>query len=311
MMVYCKASISIYRKFAQKLVNLVSFFVMTRSQMFLFNGLTSQKPDLSRLLDSLSSNYGVSPDTAKHCLELALRKTMCEHFDVQECDVDLDAGIVTPILPVSAAGGLDPIWYFLNRYFRDKREGARMVVDYTNTTPGDLFPVEFSLEELRDVVRYISSDINVYFSKFLEEARSQMLDKKWRKRVHQAVEGVIHAKYPDRLDISLGDDARGVMHKPEWTPLETRSYREGKLLLFYALKLEYFATPGFIVSLSRGSIGLPGAILKTMAPWVKVKPIKRIRGRKTWLRVSPPVPGSLLREVSAKLNGEVIEVVND
>lgn len=250
--------------------------------MSLFEGLTSRKPNLSRLFDKLASEYGISSETVKYCLELAIQQVMCEHFDVQECDVDLDRGIVTPVLPVSASGGFNPISYFLNGYFRDAREGARMVTHYNSfTAPGDLFPVEFSLDELRKVVRYHYNDIQFNFLLLLEEARGQSIDKKWRKKVHQAVEGVIASKKPDQVTVTLEDkSAWGVMNKPDWTPLETAIYRQGNLLWFYVLKLEYFATPALVVRLSRGSIGLPGAILKTMAPWVKIKPIKRIRGKK-------------------------------
>jgi|GEM_PF-2021658 len=281
--------------------------------MTFFNELTSSNSNLSSVFNDFASEFGVTPDTAKYCLELALRKCMCKHFNVQECDVDLDAGTVTPLFQVEDGSGLFyPITFYERGYFRDKWDFARTMVHHDYTVPGDLFPVEFELPNLKDAIRAYFEDLYFDFTGLLTRAFRRNLEKKWIKKVHQAVEGVIlSTKDPDYILVALDDHhVCGIFPKNHWTPLEVPSYREGKVLLFYVLKLYDDFPPNVIAYLSRGSIGLPGAILKKLAPWVKVKTIKRIQGRKTWLRVTPPVPRSLLKEVSTKFSGEVIEVVN-
>jgi len=281
--------------------------------MSFFNQLTSRNANLSSVFDEFASDFGVTPDTAKYCLELALQKYMCKYFKVQECDVDLDAGIVTPIFQMEDGSGLFYPFAFYDRgYFRDKWDAARTMVHRDYTVPGDLFPVEFELPNLKDAIRAYFEDLYFDFMELLTQAFRRDLEKQWIKKVHHAVEGVIlSTKDPDYIFVALGDHhVCGIFPKNHWTPLEALSYRKGKSFLFYVLKLCDDFPPNVIAYLSRGSIGLPGAILKKLAPWVKVKTIKRIQGRKTWLRVSPPVPRSLLKEVSTKLSGEVIEVVN-
>ncbi|HDZ23260.1 MAG TPA: hypothetical protein ENH70_01825 [Desulfobacteraceae bacterium] len=241
---------------------------------------------ITKALAQISARTSLNPDTLRYCLARALEGAMCEFYRIRECKVDLDDRIVTPTFHVG----------------RDMEiEEARLFC--SDATYNDLIPVEFSFEMIhRDIVARTMQ----LFRDIIREVETDALEKKWQKQAHQAVEGVIGARYPDWIEVNLGDDARGLMYKPEWTPLEAASYREGKLLFFYVVKVVRKGS-AVHVHLSRASIGLPGAILKTMAPWVRVETTKRIVGRKSWLRITPAVPGAVLREVRAKLNGEVIE----
>jgi len=281
--------------------------------MSFFNQLTSRNATISSVFDKFVSEFGVTPDTANYCLKLALQKYMCKYFKVQECDVDLDAGIVTPIFRLEdGSESFYPFTFYDRGCFRDKRDFARTVLYHDYAVPGDLFPIEFELRNLEDAILTYFDDIYFDFMELLTQAFRRDLEKHWIKKVHHAVEGVISStKDRDYYLVALGDHhVCGIFPKNHWTPREVPSYRKGKSFLFYVLKLCDDFPPNVIAYLSRGSIGLPGAIIKKLAPWVKVKTIKRIQGRKTWLRVSPPVPRSLLKEVSTKLSGEVIEVVN-
>jgi len=246
---------------------------------------------ITEALTEISARTSLSPDTLRHWLKRAVEAAACECFELQECEFDLDNRTVTPI-------------FHVGKYF-EIREAE--LFHFYNAVENDLLPVEFTFPMLpEDMLTTMFNRAMQIFEDVILEVETDELYKKWRKQAHQAVEGVIEAKYPNRIDVKLGDDARGVMYKPEWTPLEMASYREGKLLFFYVLRVVRRGS-AVDVRLSRDNIGLPGAILKTTAPWVKIKPMKRIIGKKTWLRITPYVPGALLREVSAKLNGEVIE----
>jgi len=244
---------------------------------------------VSKAVNDIAVRAGLSRDAVKHCLECALAEAVCEFFGVRQCDVDLDAGTVTPTFHVGT---------------EMKIEEAEMFS--SGPLHNDLIPAEFTFEMFHK--RIVNCTLGL-FKDIIREAGADALETRWRKKVHTAVEGVIAEKYPDRIEVNLGEEVSGVMWKAEWTPREVTSYREGKLFFFYVLKVVRKRS-AVHVHLSRASIGLPGAILKTLAPWVRVKAMKRIVGRKVWLRIAPAVPAALLREVSAHLSGEVIESVN-
>lgn len=246
---------------------------------------------ITKAFNEISARTSLGPDTVRHWLKRAVEAAACECFGLQECEFDLDNRTVTPI-------------FHVEHYFAIRE--AELFHGHA-AVENNLLPVEFTFPMLpEDVLTTMFNRAMEIFEDVIREVESDQLEKRWRKQVHQAVEGVIKAKYPNRIDVNLGDDARGVMYKSEWTPLEMNSYREGKLLLFYVLKVARRSS-GVDVHLSRGTPVLPKAILKTMAPWVKAKTIKRLRGKKTWLRISPPVTVAVLKEVSTKLNGEVID----
>jgi len=239
-------------------------------------------------LTKVASQTNLPYSTVRYCLECSISQAVCEFFGVKECEVDLESRTVMPTFYVG--GDMDI-------------EEARLFTK--DPVFHDVVPAEFTFEMFR---RDIVDRTLEVFKDILREVEADELVKKWRKRVRKAVEGVVVERYTDRVEVNLGDDVNAIMPKREWTPLEMQSYREGKLLLFYVLKVLRRGS-AVDVYLSRGAPGLPGAILKNLAPWVKVKTVKRLRGRKTWLKVSPPVKPDVLREVSKHLNGEVVEVV--
>lgn len=241
---------------------------------------------ISRAFNELSARTSLNHGTIKHCLACALAQTACEFFAVEDCSVDLHKKIVTPTFQVGSDMEIkvaelfspDPVYH-------------------------DLIPAEFLFKLLGKDVFERTLDL---FKNIIRKVEADELERKWRKKVRTAVEGVIRENHPDVIEVNLGDGMSGIMRKAEWTPSEAPSYRQGKLFLFYVLKVVREEST-VTVHLSRGVPGLPAAILKTLVPWVTVKTIKRIRGRKTWLRVRPSVPTAVLRELSAKLSGEVID----
>lgn len=213
---------------------------------------------------------------------------MCEFFGVEGCEVDIDKKIALVTFHVGSDMEIEEAELFSS-----------------NPVYNDRIPAEFTFEMFR---RETVDSILEVFKDILREVEADELEKKWQKEVHKAVEGVIEEKYPDRIEVNLGDDVNGVMYKAEWTPREIPSYRKGKLFFFYVLKVVRRGS-AVDVHLSRGSIEFPAAILKTLASWVRVKTIKRIRGKKTWLEIDPLVKTALLQDVSARLSAEVVEIL--
>ena len=242
----------------------------------------------SEALNIVAHRSNLNYSTVRYCLECAVSQVMCEFFGVEDCEVDLDKKNVLVTFHVGSDMEIEEAELFTS-----------------DPVYNDRIPAEFSFEVFR---RDTVDEILEVFKDILREVEADELEKKWRKKVHKAVEGVIEEKYPDRIEVDLGADVNGVMYKAEWTPREIPSYRQGKPFLFYVLKVVRRGS-AVDVHLSRGSIGLPAEILKTLVPWAKVKTIRRIRGRKTWVRVRPAVPTEVLRDVSTKLNGEVVEVL--
>ena len=244
---------------------------------------------ISQAFNELAARTSLNHGTIKHCLACALAQAVCEFFGVKDCSVDLQKSIVTPTFHVGSDMEIEEAELFSpDPVYHDVIPAEFLITMFEK----DVF--DRTLELFKDTIREVEAD---------------ELEKKWRKKVRNAVEGVIKEKYPDLVEVNLGDSTTGIMRKAEWTPREAPSYRQGKLFLFYVLKVIRQGST-VTVHLSRGVPGFPAAILRTLAPWVTVKTVKRIRGRKSWLRVRPPVPAALLQEVSAKLSGEVIDAVS-
>ncbi|RLB07074.1 MAG: hypothetical protein DRG59_06935 [Deltaproteobacteria bacterium] len=239
-------------------------------------------------LTKIASETSLPYSTVRYCLECSVAQAVCEFFGVRDCEVDLDARTVIPAFYVGGDMDVEEAELFTSAPVRH-----------------DVVPAEFTFDMFRR--DFVDRTLEL-FSGILREVEADELEKKWRKQVRKAVEGVIREKSKDRIEVDLGDDTNGIMLKPEWTPLEVSSYREGKLMLFYVLKVVRRGS-AVDVYLSRGVPGFPGAILKMLAPWVTVKTVRRLRGRKTWLKVRPSVNPDLLRDVSSHLMGEVVEMV--
>jgi hypothetical protein len=231
---------------------------------------------------------GLPRERVAFALELALEQAVCEFFKIPECHVDMEDKNVT--------------LFFLN--------SLPMSPDKTDKTlssgnSGWEKQPEISLERLHKAV---VKKCRRLFLRNLSLMESAQLHEKWKRRVHQAVEGVIDQMGLDRVEIHLGDNVRGVMLKPEWVPREISLYRPGAVFWFYLTKVTE-EKDGVTVHLSRGSKNLPAALIRGKLPWAKVQVVRRIRGNKTWLKAGVPVDPEILAEVRRELNGEVIEVV--
>jgi len=244
---------------------------------------------ISQAFNELTARTSLNHGTIKYCLACALAQAACEFFSIKDCTVDLHKKIVTPTFHVGSDIEIEAAELFSH-----------------DPVYHDLIPAEFLFNMFGKDVFNRTLEL---FKNIIREVAADELEKKWRRKVRNAVEGVIEEKYPDLFEVNLGDNVTGIMRKGEWTPSEVPSYRQGKLFLFYVLKVVREGST-VTVHLSRGVPGLPAAILKTLVPWATVKTIKRIRGRKTWLRIRPPVPASILREVGAKLDGEVVDAAS-
>ncbi|RLB28263.1 MAG: hypothetical protein DRH11_17585 [Deltaproteobacteria bacterium] len=244
---------------------------------------------LRKSIDELALKKNLSPELVKTCLERAVEGAVCEFFEIRECDADVEDGIIMGYFHVGEDMGLSEAWWFYDWSFY-----------------GDVIPVEFTFMMFEEIPPVVERTREL-FERIVEEVGADELVKKWRAKVHQAVEGVIKARHGDWIEVELGDEARGVMPRRRWVKRETASYRRGKLMYFYVVKVSK-VVGGVDVELSRGSIGLPAALITHVAPWVKVKSVRRIAGRKSWVVADTRLPAAMLREVSRMLGGEVIEV---
>ena len=242
--------------------------------------------NIENFLCELGDHSGVDLDTVKRCLEKAIEQAVCEYFGVQDCEVDLNQQTV----------GLDLYGGVSGSLYRHFKGGTQKI------QANGVMEVKLSL-----LPPSVISKCEELFRAFMDGAKTDMLERRWRERVHSAVEGVIIEKGHDCVKVNLGDEALGIMTRAEWTPTEVGVYRQGRLLQFYVLKVRRIGNE-VLVYLSRGSINFPAALVRKLAPWVKVKAARRIRGKKTWLQSDTLLTRSTVLAVQKELRGEVIEV---
>ena len=242
--------------------------------------------NIEKLLCTLGNGSGVDRDTLRRCLEKAIEQAVCEYFGVQDCEVDLNQQTVD----LDLYGGFSSSLY---KHIKGRTQKIQA---------NGVMEVKLSL-----LPPSVISRCEELFRAFMDGAKADMLERRWRRRVHSAVEGVIMEKNHDCVKVNLGDEALGIMTRAEWTPREVRVYRLGRLLQFYVLKVRRIGNE-VLVYLSRGSISFPAALVRKLAPWVKVKVTRRIRGKKTWLLSDTSLERPTVLAVQKELRGEVIEV---
>lgn len=230
-----------------------------------------------KILGEISLNSGVKMDDVRYALELSLEGALCEYFNIQECDIDLDGRSFVPISDMPLAG----------KPLKKDTSSSRFTFN--------MLPKEIVLR-CRDL-----------FLTIMQGVEGDELFKKWKSQVHKAVEGRVVSDETSRVLVDLGDQARGIMEKAEWVPLEMKSYREGKLFRFYVLRVTRKAST-VEVYLSRGSLNLPAALLRLKMPWADVRGLKRIRGKKCWITCDCPVEKATVMEISRELQGEAIKI---
>jgi len=240
--------------------------------------------EIHELIAAVGSKTSLPQDRVLFALELAIEQAVCESFKVRECQIDIVDKIVVPFFQNSSGIETDKI--------------------SPNIVYGDLTSPELNVEKLD---KNIMKRCRQLFRRNLEQMETVYLYEKWKRKVHQAVEGVIHTVDPVKAEIRLGDNVQGVMLKPEWVPEESSLYQKGALFWFYVSKIMKEKS-GVTVYLSRGSKNLPAVLLKEKLPWAKIRAVKRIRGKKTWLKTSALIDSEIIKALQHELQGEVIEI---
>ena len=231
---------------------------------------------IHKILDEIKRESGLTKNEVMYIFEQALEAAVCSYFGVRECLIDLEGKKIFPVY------GIESVYSHSEKHLK--------WINFSELDP------------------WITRDCRDNFTWFLRRAKEDELLKKWRNRVHQTVQGEIECIRKSEINVRLEDDVHATMLKSEWVPREVPLYRQGDLLWFYVLKVARVGD-GVRVYLSRGSINFPVALLRSRVPWVKFKPVRRIRGSKSWVEASEEISSVILREVSRDLMGEVVEVM--
>jgi hypothetical protein len=235
--------------------------------------------EIHELIESVGSRTSLSQDQVMFALELAIEQSVCEYFNIPDCQVDIEDKIIMP-----------------NSFKRN------MIIsrDHGDESIYPDFAFEMFHKDIIDRCRRL-------FNRNLIQMEMAYLYAKWKQKVHQAVEGIIHEVNSDKVMIHLGDNVCGIMTRPEWVPKEIPLYQTEGALWFYVSKVLQDLSV-VTVYLSRGSKNLPVALLKEKVPWVKITAIKRFRGIKTCLKTNAAIDSNIIKEVQRELKGEVIDV---
>ena len=243
--------------------------------------------EIHELIAAVGSQTSLPQDRVMFALELALEQAVCEFFNVRECQVDVEGKIVVPF------------FQHLPGIETDKTDKTG-----PNTVYGGLMNPELNVGNLH---KNVMKRCRKLFVRNLSQIEMVYLREKWKSKTHQAVEGVIRDVDANRAVVHLGDNVQGITLKPEWVPKEVQFYKEGAVFWFYISRIVENKS-AITVYLSRGSKNLPAAFLKEKMPWAKIKIIKRIRGKKTWLKSSALIHPEMIKALQRELKGEVIEV---
>jgi len=274
-------------EFIQSLIQilLASIYYYRKTNDFFGSGLEKvigkikNLTEIQELIESIGVRTSLPQDQVMFALELALEQSVCEYFNLSDCQIDIEGKTIT------------------------KSSFERKVIDLKEDGDASICP-GFTFEMLH---KHIVHRCRKLFDQNLAQMETAYLYEKWKGKLHQAAEGVIHKIDSDKVLIHLGDKVRGIMTKPEWVPKEIPLYQTGRVLWFYVSKVLQDQS-AVTVYLSRGSKNLPTVLLKTKLPWVKITAIKRYRGIKTYLKTNAVIDSNLIKEVQQELKGEVIDV---
>jgi hypothetical protein len=235
--------------------------------------------EIHELIESVSSRTSLPQEQVRFALDLALEQSVCEYFNLPDCQIDVENKIVMPSS-------------FKRSMIVSRDHGDESIY------PDLAF--EMFHKDIIDRCRRL-------FNRNLIQMETAYLYEKWKRKVHQAVEGIIHEVNSDKVMIHLGDNVCGIMTQPEWVPKEISFYQKGSPLWFYVSKVLQDQS-AVTVYLSRGSKNLPSALLKEKSPWVKITAIKRFRGVKTFLKTNAVIDSNLIKEIQRELKGEVVDI---
>ena len=232
------------------------------------------------LINAVGSNTSLPQDGVVFALELAIEEAVYEFFKIPECQVDIENKNITTFIRNLSA------------------------IEPGKTVSSNLKFPDIPFEMLSKNMIKLCSKL---FARNLVLMESAHLYEKWKRNVHQVVEGVIHSVDDVKAEIHLGDNVQGLMLKPEWVPKESALYQKGALFWFYVSKIVQ-GKSAITVYLSRGSKNFPAMLLKEKLPWAHIRVVKRIRGEKTWLKSSALIDPEIIKALQRELKGEVIEI---
>ena len=247
----------------------------------------SEHKKMHELIETIGGRSGLSNDQVAYALELALEQAVCEYFDLPECLVDIDDKTISPVLEAP-----------LRRKLKKAGLHCSKAIDGELVCPSIFFNA---------LPPKIIEKCRQYFELDLTRIQCFQLYEKWKRKVHHAVEGVIIDSSKGRVEVQLEDTVQGIMLKPEWVPREIPLYRSGAVFLFYVTKV-CNDNSAVTVYLSRGSKNFPASLIREKMPWVKIRTIKRIRGKKTWLKSNAWIDPEIIQALQRELKGEAIDI---
>ena len=244
---------------------------------------------MQKQIQKVSQATGLDQLQIEHILKIAMQEAFCKYLNVLECEIDnLNSRLIKAVFRI-----------------RKEMPVVEAEIFQTMVCEDDIITVDFDFGVLPVVVQHQTHDL---FVRHIDNARLNKANLKWKKMVHGAINGVVKERNDDYIVVDLGDDnVVGIMSRQHWTPKEIPLYLEGRAFLFYLLKIT--KTRHVIkIHLSRISKNLPCSILFRMAPWIRVKTIKRIAGKKTWITTNSSIELNMINELRRELKGEAVEI---
>lgn len=227
-----------------------------------------------------------------YAMQLAIEEAVCDYFKIRDCEANLRYQTVYPVF-----------------HFPE----SMVMKDAELFDPGVVFNdsiyPEFLFETLHEDIILRCREL---FARNLRIIQEQNMHKEWKKMKHRVVSGYIVTVDANKITIDLGEEGVcGIMYKSEWVPAEIPMYKKEKFLKFYVVKVIRNKSQ-VVIYLSRGTPSFPIALIREQVhgPATKtIKMIRRLRGRKSWIESSEPIPPSVLEEVKKELRGERLDIV--
>ena len=236
-------------------------------------------------------------EVVERCMELALEWALCEITWVSECDVYKEGDNWFAVIYLDVPGVVNP----------------NDVPWLKGITYGSKIPIEGSADYWARVFRDLEDNWRDKFEYLANTGLEEETIRQFRALRHTAVRGEIAGAGAsgDSIWVHLDNGAMRTsaeLRKAEQVPGEV--YKKGDVMYFYLSKVAKEET-GYCawLEVSRASKNFPAALIRMYAPWVKAKGIRRIVGKKSWVRCSEHPGREVLKKVSKELRGEVVEVI--
>ena len=247
--------------------------------------------------DIVTNTWRYPPEFVDRCMELALEWALCEITWVSECDVWQEGDNWFAVIYLDVPGVVDP----------------NDVPWLKGITYGSKIPIEGSVDYWTRVFRDLEDNWRDKFEYLANTGLEEETIRQFRALRHTAVRGEIAGAGAsgDSIWVHLDNGAMRTsaeLRKAEQVPGEV--YKKGDVMYFYLSKVAKEET-GYCawLEVSRASKNFPAALIRMYAPWVKAKGVRRIVGKKSWVRCDKHPGREVLKKVSRELRGEVVEVV--